>query len=576
MHKHSASLGSALPDPIKDQDTVSPLPQPRLENKPPPGQTGPRGMQPRQTYSRVNTGAPEISDAGSQLQKGIPPMGLGSLPQKVAADMGTMIAKPTLQDMIKAAMAGTVGKVDITKEAMRQARNQGVDVDEEEKIASAPDHIPTELVTKLAGAIGYIAEQIKQADEASASGVGPGQGPNALEVLEATSSEKNIDAGQLGGASSQNTPPKNPGIQAEEVQSGKANTGLETNDAMSHGEQPTEPISNERTGIGPSTGDGDFKTGSAKLAQETKEAILGSMGSWGGRVGARRAAVSAAKKTPKTGMGPGLMSEVGKMQANKTPGPALAALLKKTGASMEEYELLKAAMEKAAVSLGSFGRVGGRVGGGRAAVSGARTGSAHVGPQLGQEIQKMNKKPGAWLQQAQASAARGPVKAAGAPYGYIRGIFNSYLEKAAEDAINPAQISGGASTPPESSASEEHVPSQPSDVSSQTSMISSNEAAINYTKGQAKKDPVKDVGQLLNETPMNDPVLGRVLDNAGKAGIKTSSAMVEDTMKVAAARTYLAKLASQIEDKKKKEKSSQMGGMATPQSASGFNAGSMM
>ena len=62
---------------------------------------------------------------------------------------------------------------------------------------------------------------------------------------------------------------------------------------------------------------------------------------------------------------------------------------------------------------------------------------------------------------------------------------------------------------------------------------------------------------------MKDPVLNRVLDNASSAGIKTSAA---GTMKVAAARALLTKLAEQVDSEKKakaargKEKESMMGG----------------
>jgi hypothetical protein len=139
--------------------------------------------------------------------------------------------------------------------------------------------------------------------------------------------------------------------------------------------------------------------------------------------------------------------------------------------------------------------------------------------------------------------------------------------KLAEDAINPAQISADAAAPPAASASEMAVPAEPSDVNSQKNLIASNEAAINYTKRDAKKDPVSDVAQVVNETPMQDPVLNKVLDNAGEAGVKTSAArsMAKDTIKVAAARALLFKLAEEVNGEKKvtngkKEKEAQLGG----------------
>ncbi len=54
-------------------------------------------------------------------------------------------------------------------------------------------------------------------------------------------------------------------------------------------------------------------------------------------------------------------------------------------------------------------------------------------------------------------------------------------------------------------------------------LISSNESAINFTKGQAKAGQKKDVGQYLDEPALSaasDPVLQKTLDNASAAGVK--------------------------------------------------------
>ena len=182
----------------------------------------------------------------------------------------SMMTRPTLQDLVKEAMAGTISKAEISAEATRQLITQG-DENEGEKTASvqAPDHIPTQYVEKLADALGYLADTF----EKSAEGVTPGSGPGALEVTQATSSEKNIDAGEGGQAVSADQPPKNPALQAEQVQGGKANTGLETNDDMSHAEQPVEPIKNEKTSIGPSTGDKTVTASAQDLFEQNLERL---------------------------------------------------------------------------------------------------------------------------------------------------------------------------------------------------------------------------------------------------------------------------------------------------------------
>lgn len=432
-------MGSGLPDPVKDNAALAPMPPPAIENKPAPGQTGPKGLAPRTTYSRVNTGSPPVMDAGSTAQKGGLNRGMESLPAKVAAQRGcmtTMKERPLLHDMVKAALAGTNQRLSANIEAARQETvRSGV------KTASAlrtdPTHVSTELATKLADALGFIETQIvKEADY----DLGPGKGPNALQVMQAESSETNIDAGDRGQATPQNQPPKNPPLQAEQVQEGNAGTGLETNDDTMHPEQPVEPIKNE-------------KTSAAKLAA----------------------------------------SNLARLQK--------IASVKKTAA---------------------------------------------------------------------------PIK---------------LLRKLAEDAINPAQISSPANVnpaepPPGAAPSGEQVPSEPSDVSSQKRMISSNEAAINYTKGEAKANPKSDVAQVLKEPPLSsstDKVLNEVFDNTGKAGVKISSAkpsMRKTAMQVGAQRALLGKLlekaaSESCEKSEGKDKKSMGMAPTTPQAATGANAATM-
>lgn len=149
------------------------------------------------------------------------------------------------------------------------------------------------------------------------------------------------------------------------------------------------------------------------------------------------------------------------------------------------------------------------------------------------------------------------------------------LNKQAEDAISPASVSAGkadatGAEPPKGAApAEQGVPSEPSDVNAQKQkMLSSNEAAINYTKRDAKADPKGDLKDVLKEpaqTKSTDKVLQNVLDNDG--GNKISS-----VTRVASARAILSKLAAEMNGKGKKKESQGMPAMSaptTPQEAAG-------
>lgn len=384
---------------------------------------------------------------------------------------------PNLNELLKAAAAGTLDRARITSEALRQTQAHD---GEETKTASTQvpgvEHVSTEEAEKLAGALLFVADNLgnieKSADEGS--GQKPGEGPGALQVMEATSSESNIDAGQSGQATGKNQPPQNPQTQAEQVQTGGANTGLETNDDTTHPEQPTSPISNESAPIGAQKEASVFNAG--QVARLLK---LGQLEHFGGK-----------KAPPYAG------------KAAKGASPAA-----------------------------------------------------------------MGKK-------------------ASAPVALIR--------KLAEDAINPAQIDGGGThnpaDPPDGvSAAEEAKPPVPSDVSSQQNMVASNDAAIDYTKRDAKADPKSDVNQVLSEPAQSastDKTLAVALDHTEEAGAKIAASLV----KTSAARVLLGRFLKSAEencapgaapakskdDEKKKEKSS-MGGMApnSPTAASGFTATSL-
>lgn len=117
--------------------------------------------------------------------------------------------------------------------------------------------------------------------------------------------------------------------------------------------------------------------------------------------------------------------------------------------------------------------------------------------------------------------------------------------KRAADSVSGVSNSAG-SEPiknPNASQSEEGVPSLPGEASKQESMINSLQAAMDYTKQQAKAVPKARMGEVLSEPAQKkstDPVLQQNLAATAGAGVKISSAT-----KMAAARALLHKIAEE-------------------------------
>lgn len=139
--------------------------------------------------------------------------------------------------------------------------------------------------------------------------------------------------------------------------------------------------------------------------------------------------------------------------------------------------------------------------------------------------------------------------------------------KTAEDAINPAHISAGSadSTALQRSAAGENggapaggMPQGP------TGLVGSNDAARNYTKSDAKSQVKPQLAKVLSEPALSsahDNVLQKVLNHTGQAGVKISSA---PSMKTAAARAILEKMAEAAESKDGKDKKKEsMGGASS-------------
>jgi len=120
--------------------------------------------------------------------------------------------------------------------------------------------------------------------------------------------------------------------------------------------------------------------------------------------------------------------------------------------------------------------------------------------------------------------------------------------KVAEDAINPAHISAGPAVPPDTSQAGQPG-GEPAGGAPQgpTGLVSSNQGAIDYTKGQAKAPGDADLKKWFTEPAMkNDSTLQDVFDSTGKAGVKISAAVAgtkeEEAVKTASARALLENL----------------------------------
>jgi hypothetical protein len=174
--------------------TTSPIPQIAISPTPAPGLRGPSGISPRQNFSRVNTGSPEGSDAGGLGQKSIMPK-VGS----IMFDQISMATRPRgLNDMLKTAMESTASRAKIAEEAKRQLANlEGKDEEEEDKgkkekdscmKAASADTLPTDYVLKLAAAVDYVVELLKEGADLGGPYTlkenvqGAGLGPSVLTV----------------------------------------------------------------------------------------------------------------------------------------------------------------------------------------------------------------------------------------------------------------------------------------------------------------------------------------------------------------------------------------------------------
>lgn len=443
---------------------ASPLPQVEIKTTLAPGKRGPVGTAPRTDYSRVNTGSPPAPDAGATEQKSMAPRGAEMLPKIAASEdsMGQQIAaRPTINDMVKKAMAGAMQAVDVNREAARQAENLGEQVLAKTASASAAStSVDYDEVEKLAAACDFASMVVKQASLGH-NHVEPGKGPGALEVLTPQGGENPIKPNNQGHGHTAQV--SGSGALQKSTSAGPA-TQLENNinhPAGGSGGQPLAMVNQKST----------------KTAAEEKCAKCG--------------------------------KDKEKCACDKTASVDVAAIRASWAAK----------------------------------TAGVKT-----------SADKTEKKETEGLEEAKAGLAKAEGAHKSEPENKEASNFMSLagvLKKVAEDAINPAKISAGSATPPDTREA-----GQPGGVRPKGSgpgMVSSAQSAIHYTKGQAKAEAKSDSGRYWNEPSLSgatDKTLSLAFKHTGEAGTKFASAGPQ-AVSTAAARALLQKIAAEADEKKK-------------------------
>jgi len=126
--------------------------------------------------------------------------------------------------------------------------------------------------------------------------------------------------------------------------------------------------------------------------------------------------------------------------------------------------------------------------------------------------------------------------------GPVAKMKEAMLRKAAAAGESPADGTAATITTPKTSALPEDQPSQvarPAEVTGQERMIASNDAAINFTKRDAKAVPKKRMGEVLNEPAQSKAGDSALQDALGAELVARGGA------KIASARHLVQKIASE-------------------------------
>lgn len=432
-------------------------------------------------------------------------MSLSTLPLQ---DMIAAVVKTASDRLVSSER--TTAKIKAAAADMCEACNNAVDdcvcEAEEEKTARASFTEPS-FVMKLASACDYISQNVDNIAPPNRGVLG-----TALAKL----AENGLPAQH--GVS---MPPTNPegALEVTTPENGEQQYKKDkpkTEDAAAS--QADTPLGKAREGDGSTQVDNDMhsapgqETGSVPTATYPEDGPFHSGGGGGEKTAGRLGAIAGAakrglgragellaggKKQPFAGPGSGGRA-LGKVM-DKRPGNSMTALKQTTGAGTEARK-----------SLGTRAAAGGiAIGGVGAGLSGKDKGKKKTAAELAREL-ILNKLAGEDVMQANISAdgSGGPL------------VGDGELE---------ALESGNRGPDPNAGSGYGN---------DQRSLIASNDAAIGYTKGDAKKPQGRQMSEVLTEpafSPEHDSKLREQLRNAGEAGVKIARAAVVPFLKQAAA-----------------------------------------
>lgn len=455
-------------------------------------------------------------------------MGAQALPKtaqafSVRTPQMNMTSRPLVQELVKQAMANSVSRAKIAAEGSRQLKLAGENKcggcqDPEcgchDKKASADGSISTDYAMKLAAAIEYATPVVLDMSKKAA----PNAPPARITETQQTGPE-GVSQSAVSG-----TPP-GPGQQGHGHAQPPTNPGTQRAMPQEHGATQLENTINEHVSGEQTTA---MSGGKGKTAEALFENNLGALSKLAKKDGERKAPL-AHRMGEAVGRHADTMSGVG--------GSVMGAL----------------------GGAGAGGAIGHGLGGTKGAIAGMALGAAGGGTggffggrAVGRGMQGMSKgmaEAHRTRPKYEGIGTKEDVKDAKEKKGSAQlSLVDDFLGhvKQAEDAINPANISAGPAVPPDTNASGEAggapvggMPQGPS------SLIGSNESAINYKKQTAYSPRKSELAQYFNEPAMSaatDRTLHEAFAHTGEAGVKISAAQLT---KSAAARALLAKMAGE-------------------------------
>jgi len=415
----------------------------------------------------------------------------------------------SLQEMLKAAQAGSLSRAKLAAEAAKQS-----DHDDEKCSKEKTSSVSTDYVMKIADALEYIGYELGKEAEGGTTN-GPGAGPGHLEVTQATASTPLPD--HKGQATPKNIVPMH--TPTEKGAPTAPKNALETNDHSPPGAGGHTPE----------------KVAAANLKRLLKLAnVLGMAGRVGG-VGGAGSLLSRVKLPPK-GIGELMHNATHAAAPVVSRGPVkVPGMLEHAHAGLEASKMRgavgNAALKGHEALTGASNAV-------RGAVSGAAEKAKGFFGGLGAKLKD-------------SFSGGGGGKMVTASDHSASALYMANLSrlgiKLAEDAINPAHISAGpAEAPKATEAGQDGGEPVGGAPKGPTSLIGSNESAINFTRGQAYANRKADMKQWLSE-PMDsaahDNTLQVAFSHTSEAGPKVASA---GNTKTAAARALFQKLVEEV------------------------------